>query len=367
SKDELAFVIWVGDHEPAYKMGPEMHAARAMGDAHFIQVTAQILDGPEGDQAAYNLRSISRRFIGESRVLKYRNVTAIIPASQLTELAASDGVFAIEESGQRVRLDEAQGQILAGNLSGNGPSGPGYLSFLASKGFDSSQFGSLVVEVADDATSITGHPDLPSSRVAFQNNPTNQTGTQGGHGFPNTNIIGGFNSGTGSAFEDALGFNYGLGIAPFARMGSTAIFGPNNFSSTAWENTAYGQGARISSNSWGFTGTAARRYDANAQEYDRIVRDAQSGVAGNQQLIVVFAAGNAGSGAGPVSSPATAKNVITVGASENVRQTGTDGCGIANTGADSANDIISFSSRGPVNSSGGDGRIKPDIVAPGTH
>ncbi len=97
------------------------------------------------------------------------------------------------------------------------------------------------------------------------------------------------------------------------------------------------------------------------------MRDAQTGTAGNQQLTVVFAAGNDGSGANTVSSPGTAKNVITVGAGENVRQTGTDGCGIANSGADSANDIIGFSSRGPVNSTGGDGRIKPDIVAPGTH
>src|SRR2546422_9464879 len=83
--------------------------------------------------------------------------------------------------------------------------------------------------------------------------------------------------------------------------------------------------------------------------------------------MVVSAAGTAGSAATPASSPATAKNVITVGASENVRQTGTDGCGIANSGADSANDVISFSSRGPVNSAGGDGRTKPEICAPGTH
>jgi hypothetical protein len=108
-------------------------------------------------------------------------------------------------------------------------------------------------------------------------------------------------------------------------------------------------------------------YDANSQEYDRIVRDAQTGATGNQQMVVVFAAGNDGSGSNTVSTPATAKNVICVGAGENVRQTGTDGCGIGNTGANSANDIISFSSRGPVNSAGGDGRIKPDIMAPGTH
>src|SRR5262245_26627390 len=364
-KDQHSFVQWTDDYEPAYKMDQSLAAARTMGGATLVKVTVQLLDNDEGAQQAFNLRSSSRQPVSERRVMNYFNITALIPVSQLNELANSDGVFAIEEARDIRRLDEAQGQIVAGNLSGNSPTGPGYLSWLSSKGFTSSQFGSFVVEVADDATSITGHPDLPSSRVVFQNNPTNQTGAQGGHGFLNTNIIGGFNSGTGSAFEDANGFNYGLGIAPFARMGSTAIFGPTGFSSTAWENTAVGQGARISSNSWGFTNLF--RYDTNAQEYDRIVRDAQSGVAGNQQLIVVFAAGNDGSGSNTVSSPATAKNVLTVGASENVRMTGNDGCGIPNTGADSANDIISFSSRGPVNSAGGDGRIKPDIVAPGTH
>src|SRR5262249_55611953 len=100
--------------------------------------------------------------------------------------------------------------------------------------------------------------------------------------------------------------------------------------------------------------------------YDSIVRDAQT-VAGLQQLTVVFAAGNDGSGGNTVSTPGTAKNVLTVGAGENVRMTGTDGCGIGNNGAGSANDVLSVSSRGPVNSAGGDGRIKPEIMAPGTH
>src|SRR5262249_36254541 len=206
--DEQSFVQWVGDYHPAYKMDQSLAAARTMGAAASVRVTVQLLDVPESDQLAFNLRSYSRQFIGERRVMNYRNITAVIPVSQLTELAANDAVFAIEPANERVRLDEAQGQIVAGNLSGSSPTGPGYLSWLASKGFTSSQFGSFVVEVADDATSITGHPDLPSSRVVFQNNPTNQTGAQGGHGFLNTNIIGGFNSGTGSAFEDANGFNY---------------------------------------------------------------------------------------------------------------------------------------------------------------
>src|SRR5574341_178964 len=176
--------------------------------------------------------------------MKYRNITAVVPASQLTQLAMSDGVFAIEEAVERRLLDEAQGQIVAGNLTGNSPTGPGYLSWLGTKGFNSSHFGSFVVNVVDDAYSLSGHPDLPSARIAFQNNPSNQSGAQGGHGFLNSHIIGGFNSGTGLANEDANGFNYGLGIAPWARLGVTAIFGSGSANSSSWENTAYGQGAR---------------------------------------------------------------------------------------------------------------------------
>jgi hypothetical protein len=330
----------------------------------------QVIDGADAEETVKALAGMAKEFVGSRQVLNYHNVALNVTADQLEAIARLDNVFGIEERGNIRKLDEAQGQISAGNLSGNSPSGPGYLTWLAGKGFTCSQFTAFAVNVVDDATSLTGHPDLSSSRVAFTNNPTSQTGAQGGHGFLNANIIGGFNSGTGSAVEDANGFNYGLGIAPFARVGSTAIFGGGASSPTAWENTAYGQSSRISSNSWGFqtsTGAPIPDYDANSQEYDRIVRDAQSGAAGLQQLTVVFAAGNDGSGSNTVSTPSTAKNVLTVGAGENVRQTGTDGCGIGNTGADSANDIISFSSRGPVNSAGGDGRVKPDIIAPGTH
>lgn len=368
-KSDNSFVQFVGDYEPAFRMSPRVRAEHASSSDAPVDITIQVIAGRGARATLDRLRQITGGFVASNEVLNYQNVELSVPSSRLAELAHLDNVFGIEERGIKRRLDEAQGQILAGNLSGNIPTGPGYLTFLANTGFTSGQFGSFVVEVVDDATSITGHPDLPTSRVVFQNNPTNQTGAQGGHGFLNTNIIGGFNNGTGSAFEDALGFNYGLGIAPFARMGSTAIFGPGASSPATWESTAYGQGARISSNSWGFTdnlGNPIPRYDTNAQQYDGIVRDAQTGTAGLQQLTVVFAAGNDGSGANTVSTPGTAKNVLTVGAGENVRQTGTDGCGIANSGADSANDVISFSSRGPVNSAGGDGRIKPEIMAPGT-
>jgi subtilase family protein/BACON domain-containing protein len=367
--EQNSFAQFVGTYDPAFRLTPLLRAMRSADGDQMIDITVQVVAGGSADQTIANLKALGE-FVSSYAVLNYRNIELRVAPSQLTSMSRMPDVFAIEERGNRRRLDEAQGQIVAGNLTGNSPSGPGYLSWLASKGFNSSQFTTFAVNVADDTYTLQGHPDLPASRVAFQNNPTNQTGALGGHGFLNSHIIGGFNNGTGSAVEDSLGFNYGLGIAPFARVGCTAIFGGTAATGTTWENTAYGQGARISSNSWGFqtqTGGPVPVYDASAQAYDSIVRDAQGGTAGLQQLSVVFAAGNDGSGSNTVSSPATAKNVITVGAGENVRQTGTDGCGIGNTGADSANDVIGFSSRGPVNSAGGDGRIKPDIMAPGTH
>jgi len=365
-----AFVQYAGALEPAFRIHEDLRALIERAPDAPVKVTIQLVDRPGIRGVIEDLAALSFTGANARVVQQYVNVEATLLPRDFARLARLADVFQIEPLGELSLFDEAQGQITAGNLSGNSPSGPGYLAWLASQGFGSGQFTSFSVNVVDDATSLTGHPDLPNSRIDFANNPTNQTGAQGGHGFLNTNIIGGFNSGTGSANEDSLGYNYGLGIAPWAHVGATAIFGGTSSSGTSWESTAYGQGARISSNSWGFqtqTGGAVADYNASAQEYDGIVRDAQGGSAGNQGMMIVFAAGNNGSGSNTVSSPATAKNVLTVGASENVRQTGTDGCAIGNSGANSANDIISFSSRGPVNSSGGDGRWKPEIVAPGTH
>jgi hypothetical protein len=90
-------------------------------------------------------------------------------------------------------------------------------------------------------------------------------------------------------------------------------------------------------------------------------------------MVIIFSAGNSGSSANTIGSPGTGKNIMSVGAAENVHShstanggnnsAGNDGCDVPDTGADNANDIIFFSSRGPCD----DGRVKPDIVGPGTH
>jgi hypothetical protein len=130
---------------------------------------------------------------------------------------------------------------------------------------------------------------------------------------------------------------------------------------------AYAAGARIANNSWGQDGKG--RYDAQARLYDALVRDAQPDVPGNQEFTQVFATGNQGApgkmtadGYRTIASPASAKNVISVGASENVRSVGNTRCG-PDAASDSAVDMASFSSRGPTD----DDRVKPDVVAPGSH
>ena len=124
----------------------------------------------------------------------------------------------------------------------------------------------------------------------------------------------------------------------------------------------YQRGARISTNSWG--ADVAGSYNTDAQSYDALTRDARASLAGNQELLFIFANGNAGPGLGTVGSPATAKNVLSVGASEtsNPDAANGDGCGSGTGDGDDLQDMATFSSRGPSD----DGRIKPEIVAPGT-
>src|SRR5439155_9965777 len=112
-------------------------------------------------------------------------------------------------------------------------------------------------------------------------------------------------------------------------------------------------GALIGSNSWG--DDVQGRYDLSAAEFDGLVRDADAAMPGDQPYILEFSAGNAGPGAQSIDSPAVGKNVIATGASENNRLD-------FFIYADGQEAMADFSSRGPCE----DGRIKPDVVAPGT-
>lgn len=105
---------------------------------------------------------------------------------------------------------------------------------------------------------------------------------------------------------------------------------------------AYLFGACVHSNSWGSSNSLDHGlYLANCMQTDAFTWD-------NPEMLVCFAAGNDGSAAGTIAPPATAKNCLSVGASQGAR-------------AGDINTLRPASSRGPC----GDGRMKPDLVAPG--
>ncbi|HEU5180674.1 MAG TPA: proprotein convertase P-domain-containing protein [Candidatus Polarisedimenticolia bacterium] len=369
---------WAGAYHPAYRIAPGLEDSIARDDRQ-VDVVVQFIEHPGVERSVADLKvQAFKQLMDDVSLGGMRDVRVRIPAARIPLLAAQPDVFWIEPCLPKELLDERQGQIMAANLDGTGtqPSAPGYLAWVNGKGFTSNF--SFTVDVSDDGldrgSTTDVHQDFKdaggTSRVSYVSNYTTDASgdSGGGHGNINAAIIGGYNDTQGnSSFEDANGYRYGLGIAPYARVGASKIFNnAGGFTSTAYSTiiaNAYNNGARISSNSWGLTGTGSNLYTTDSRSYDILVRDAVSGTAGNQEMAIVFAAGNAGSGANTVSAPGTGKNVLTAGASENFRMTGTDGCGVGNTGADNAKDIISFSSRGPAS----DGRKKPDLMAPGTH
>jgi subtilisin-like proprotein convertase family protein len=335
--------------------------------------------------------------VRQRTALKYLNVVAKLPGDGVTVLSFQPDVISIRPHVTPRKYDERQDMIVAGQIIGNEPSGPGYLAWLAARGFNQAQFDAsgLVVDVTDsgldNGTTSPNHFGLYAagntalaSRVAYarlEGSANSGSTLQGcdGHGTLNAHIVGGYVGLVGSPHVDSSGYLYGLGVCPFVRVGSSVIFDPADFTSPDYTDLAaraFRDGARVSGNSWG--ADTYGDYDIDAQEYDGLVRDAQpAGAAvvsnGNQQMTFVFAAGNAGYGQQTVGSPGTAKNVITAGAAENVHShattnggntaDGSDGCGTPDSEADSINDVASFSSRGPCL----DLRRKPELQAPGTH
>ena len=387
-------VQWEGIYQSSYKVDPLARTVDANGNPRTIGTdlfTVQLVADPNANLATLSLIDQLKRGPTKQQhvVLSYLNVIVSLSPTDLAAIAAQPDVVSIQPFFEPTKFCERQSQIVAGNLTGNLPTSPGYLAWLGTKGFTQAQFTAsgfavdLTDSGVDNGTTMPNHAGLfvlgnmtNASRVVYNRllgSPNLGSTLVGcdGHGTINAHIIAGYDDfAAGFPHTDSVGYHYGLGLCPFVKLGSSVIFDPDSFTFpnfTTLQSRAYQDGARISNNSWG--GGAAGAYDAASQEYDALVRDAQPAnspfpTPGNQEMIIVFAAGNSGPSAGSVRHAATAKNVIAVGAAESVQAMGgVDGCGLSDSDADSANDIAFFSSRGPCR----DGRHKPEIMTPGTH
>ena len=148
-----------------------------------------------------------------------------------------------------------------------------------------------------------------------------------------------------SAVGDGSGDSSAQGIAPSANVvmyalehDPTGVFGRIG-SIYDLLNDAEQKTARIAINAWGSNGNYGH-YTADSRSVDLLVNDKQT-------VLPLFSVGDRGAqGASQVTAPGTAKNVLAVGTSQTGSLAGT---------------VANISSLGPSL----DGRIKPDIVAPG--
>lgn len=270
--------------------------------------------------------------------------------------------------------------------------GEGEIVAVADTGLDSGDPANLHPDFAGRVVSLRSYP-MTRDFAPYVNNPGADDGPAdlgSGHG----THVGGSVLGSGSASVGLAGVDTPVrGLAHRARLVFQAIE-----QEMQWKNPAdlqrygrylltgiptdlgqlfadaYADGARIHSNSWG--GGDPGAYDSQCEQLDRFVWT-------HKDFCVLVANGNDGSDADgdgvindmSVSSPATAKNCISVGASESERPDfgsvtygfwWPDDYPVApfrrDPMADNAGHVAAFSSRGPTT----DGRCKPDVVAPGT-
>jgi subtilisin family serine protease len=352
----ISFVKWVGPYKMEHKIHTGLQGQMRAGKTG-LQLTntigVSILFSPRATgQEIGEIRRMVGGKVQESHLRQGMVLRGVISPANLNTLAQSSAVLWVEPAPKMKLVDEVSSKIIGGD---DGLTG----TFTTTQQLGYTGAG-VTVAVADsglhNGDAATMHPDLFGRVDAFLfYGGLTDAADEHSHGTHVAGIIAG-NAATGEADEN--GSLYGLGVAPESHLVAQRIFdgAGNYFAPPSYETLtrdAVRNGADIGSNSWG--DDTQGRYDISAAEFDELVRDADALTSGDQPYILEFSAGNAGPGLQTIGSPAVAKNVIASGATESTR----DEFIIYGDGPDYMAD---FSSRGPCE----DGRIKPDVVAPGT-
>ena len=364
-------VRWVGDLRPEYKISQELtkqlEAVRrdskpADGIAS-IQRTGK--SSAIFDVAAFKRADLDAvgQAIGNmgGRVLNkivlpenfFDVIRVEMPLTTVEFVGNIPDVIRIDAWSQPTKEDERAAQIVAGNFSS--------ATTISPPGYDPlTQFGvngqNVTVAVVDDGVGIPGDGGFYVTASNAIDGPLRgaSAGAQG-HGHLQASIIAGD---TPFSVLDPTGYNYGLGIAPksnivnipLLRAGYTGTEADSANDAVTWAGPN-GVLTFISNNSWG-NGTNGNAYDSYAAQFDGFVRDSSSAPSIDPMLFV-FSAGNDGSNG--LTRPKVAKNLIATANLENLRTE-------LDSGANNIDDLSGSSAIGPAS----DGRVKPDIAAPGT-
>jgi len=366
----MPHVAWHGEYRPAYKLQPLLAALLKKTPAIALPVTIQTFAPDDAFAVAAVLRAAQAGEVSATPGKRWGLVRAVVPAGEIAALAARADVQWIEHRPTPRLLNDVARAANRLNVDAahddHGLDGAGQIVAVADTGLDSGNLASL-------------HPDFVGQvQQVFDTGRGNDWSDKYYHG---THVIGSL-LGTGAASTNQF-----RGVAPGAQLvlqsvmdASSRLNLPDDLNELY--QPAYDAGARLHSDSWG--GAAEGEYNSDSMTTDEFVWD-------HPDLFVAFAAGNEGTDDNrdgvvdeqSLDAPASAKNVLAVGASESGRPAGSGGQTAQNYGMNYPSrfrtepilsDLISsspgggpqgisaLSSRGPAM----DGRTKPDVVAPGS-
>lgn len=375
-------------YEGAYKVAKDFEAASVFNKNTDVSVLVKTFKATDSEAVAAKIAALNPQVT--LQVVDGKSIIALVPRGLVLAVAEISGVEHVQPTPQmesfHVVLEEGSSQAGAAaagdytDLKGD-ETGTSVMKFDAAwaMGFTGrNQIVSMADTGLDSGNISTMHKDFGGAVIsgyAFGlwaktwDDPM-------GHG---THVAGSV-LGRGTASNGLL-----KGGAYDAKMVAEGMWSPmlNNLSVPSKLSDlfakAHADGARLHTNSWG----GARTFGA----YDAFATQVDEWSYANPDMLILFAAGNSGSDknkdgridANTMASPGTAKNVLTVGASENVTKSGgiqvpinklrtaKDDWAVDPINSDyisnNENGIAMFSSRGPT----ADGRTKPDIVAPGTN
>lgn len=312
--------------------------------------------------------------VSDQEILQ-RKIRLTVPQDKLAALAALDSVNRIEEvRSYGAYNDQARTVLLGSDIVeprsvASVRQGTGQMICVADTGFDQG----VVADTAD----IKVHPALVG-RVEHLMGMTPNTIPKDptGHGTHVCASICG--DGVYKNVTDSTDVPV-RGTAPSAKLMVQAM---SLFSDDRWHlvppaeitklfSSAYAMGVRVHSNSWGkniSTTYGQLGYEADATEIDRFAAD-------NLDFCILVAAGNDAknkkSKKSQIGAGGAAKNCITVGAVGTTRDNDGERYTRGFKHGSNISTTAVFSSRGPTlstldaNGQSVDGRIKPDVVAPG--
>jgi subtilisin family serine protease len=414
-RDSIAgqdFVEAVTPYRPAMRVAPSLRPdveGRSLSEAALstvetiapgsqrIEVT--VFEGESTEDVVTRVRGAGGTVINTES----RSVVADVPGSVVLEISQLPGVESILPFDFPELLNDVARELIEVPLDQTVGSftltGAGQVVGVADSGLDTGAAASVHADVAGRVT-IVSSPNQNS--LLSLDPPPNDDGAadQHAHG---THVAGSV-AGNGAAAAAAGSAVVPRGVAPAAQLHFTAVGQRVNWNPASFPpgqvpppfglyglpanlvnlfQPAYAAGARLHTNSWG-SRLAAQfgAYTANSRAVDQFM-------ASNRDMLILFSAGNNGMDADnnvqidadSIGPPGTAKNCLTVGASENDRPSAslpTPGVNINWTAgfggrfvnfaaaghvSDDPDGMALFSSRGPTD----DGRIKPDVVAPGTN